>query len=75
MAFQQMSNHIMVCTTYTQDYLSIQKKRKSRSWYAAGYYMLTIGRKSKVVFCPKLILLERYGYFGPVKEADGFYYK
>ncbi len=51
------------------------KEKKSKSWYAAGYYMLTIGRKTKVVFCPKLILLERYGYFGPVKEADGFYYK
>ena len=51
------------------------KENKSKSWYAAGYYMLTIGRKSKVVFCPKLILLDRYGYFGPVKEADGFYYK
>ena len=51
------------------------KERKSRSWYAAGYYMLTVGRKTKTVFCPKLILLERYGYFGPVKEADGFYYK
>lgn len=51
------------------------KERKSRSWYAAGYYMLTIGRKTKIVFCPKLILLERYGYFGPVKAADGFYYK
>ena len=51
------------------------KERKSRSWYAAGYYMLTIGRKSRMVFCPKLILLERYGYLGPVKEADGFYYK
>lgn len=51
------------------------KEKKSRSWYAAGYYMLTVGRKTKVVFCPKLILLERYGYFGPVKTEDGFYYK
>jgi hypothetical protein len=51
------------------------KEKKSKSWYAAGYYMLTIGRKTKIVFCPKLILLERYGYVGPVKEADGFYYK
>lgn len=51
------------------------KEKKSKSWYAAGYYMLTIGRKTKVVFCPKLILLERYSYVGPVKEAGGFYYK
>ena len=51
------------------------KEKKSKSWYAAGYYMLTIGRKTKVVFCPKLILLERYDYFGPVRSADGFVYK
>ena len=51
------------------------QERKSKSWYAAGYYMVTIGRKSKIMHCPKLILLERYGYVGPVREPDGFYYK
>ena len=51
------------------------KEKKSKSWYAAGYYHITIGRRSKIEFCPKLILLERYSFFGPVREADGFYYK
>ena len=51
------------------------KEKKSKSWYAAGYYMVTINRKTKVMFCPKLIILDRYGYVGPVREPDGFYYK
>jgi len=51
------------------------KEKKSRSWYAAGYYKITVGRREKTYFCPKLILLERYGYFGPVKTVDGFYYQ
>ena len=48
------------------------KKAKSKSWYAAGYYQITINNKTKVYFCPKLILLQRYPYFGPVKSKDGF---
>ena len=51
------------------------KERKSRSWYAAGYYQIHVGKKTKIHFCPKLILLERYDYFGPVRTADGFVYK
>ena len=51
------------------------KEKKSRSWYAAGYYKIKIGKKVKMHFCPKLILLERYGYMGPAKSADGFTYK
>ena len=51
------------------------KEKKSKSWYAAGYYMVTINRRTKVMFCPKLIILDRYGYVGPVREPDGFYYK
>ena len=50
------------------------KKGKSKSWYAAGYYQITINNKTKVYFCPKLILLQRYPYFGPVKSKDGFTY-
>ena len=51
------------------------KEKKSKSWYAAGYYMVTINRRTKVMYCPKLIILDRYGYVGPVREPDGFYYK
>lgn len=51
------------------------KKSKSKSWYAAGYYRVTINGQTETHFCPKLILLQRYDYFGPVKTADGFEYK
>lgn len=51
------------------------KKDKSKSWYAAGYYRVTINGVTEIMFCPKLILLQRYDYFGPVKTRDGFEYK
>lgn len=51
------------------------KKNKSKSWYTAGYYRVTINGKTETVFCPKLILLQRYDYTGPVKTPDGFEYK
>jgi len=51
------------------------KDEKSKSWYAAGYYRITINGRTKIQFCPKLIMLERYDYIGPVKTRDGFDYK
>jgi len=51
------------------------KKEKSKSWYAAGYYRVTVNGKTEIMFCPKLIMLQRYDYIGPVKTRDGFEYK
>lgn len=51
------------------------KEEKSKSWYAAGYYRITVNGKTETMFCPKLILLQRYDYIGPVKTRDGFQYK
>ena len=51
------------------------KKPKSKSWYAAGYYRVTVNGNTQTLFCPKLILLQRYDYIGPVKTRDGFEYK
>ena len=51
------------------------KKNKSKSWYAAGYYRVTVNGNTETMFCPKLILLQRYHYMGPVKTRDGFEYK
>lgn len=48
------------------------KLKKSKSWYAAGYYKIKHDNKWKTVFCPKLILLRRYEYIGPEKTKDGF---
>ena len=41
------------------------KTKKSKSWYAAGWYRIKQGRSWDTVFCPKLITLQRYPYSGP----------
>lgn len=41
------------------------REPRSRSWLAAGWYLLRQGRAWTVEFCPKLIMLERYEYQGP----------
>lgn len=49
------------------------KTRKSKSWYAAGWYSIYQNRKWQVVQSPKLITLRRYKHTGPYltkKEAD-----
>jgi len=51
------------------------KKPKSKSWYAAGYYRVTVNGTTEIMFCPKLILLQRYDYMGPAKTRDGFEFK
>ena len=46
------------------------KTKKSKSWFAAGWYQLKKGRKWKVVQDPKLISLERYPYAGPFQSKE-----
>jgi hypothetical protein len=41
------------------------KTRKSKSWFAAGWYQVKKGRNWAVVQDPKLIVLQRYPYQGP----------
>jgi hypothetical protein len=41
------------------------KTRKSKSWYAAGWYKVMQNRTWRVVRNPKLITLQRYPYHGP----------
>ncbi len=46
---------------------------KSKSWFAAGWYLVKTHKKWKPQFCPKLIMLQRYPYHGPFKkEANAF---
>ena len=50
------------------------RDKKSKSWYAAGWFRLQQGRHWETVFCPKLITLERYAHQGPYhteEEANG----
>jgi hypothetical protein len=49
------------------------KTRKSKSWYAAGWYQVMQNRTWQVIRNPKLITLQRYPYHGPFhtdKEAQ-----
>ena len=43
------------------------KSAKSKSLYCAGYYVINFPKIWGKAFCPKLITLERYPYYGPFK--------
>jgi hypothetical protein len=46
------------------------KSRKSKSWYAAGWYVVKQRREWEVVQNPKLITLQRYPYQGPYHTKE-----
>lgn len=46
------------------------KTKKSKSWFAAGWYQVMRGRVWKTVQDPKLITLQRYKYHGPFHTQD-----
>lgn len=43
------------------------KSAKSKSLYCAGYYVINFPKIWGKAFCPKLITLERYPFYGPFK--------
>lgn len=43
------------------------KSSKSKSLYCAGYYVIKFRKGWVKSFCPKLITLERYPFYGPFK--------
>ena len=43
------------------------KSKKSKSLYAAGYYIIHFDKGWVRSFCPKLLTLEKYEYKGPFK--------
>lgn len=46
------------------------KTKKSKSWFAAGWYQVQRGKKWKTVQDPKLIALQRYKYHGPFHTKE-----
>jgi hypothetical protein len=46
------------------------KSAKSKSQYCAGYYIIKFKKGWVRSFCPKLITLERYPYYGPFKTES-----
>jgi hypothetical protein len=41
------------------------KTRKSKCYYAAGWFVINQTQENEVVFCPKYIFVQRYKYIGP----------
>ena len=46
------------------------KTRKSKSWFAAGWYRVCKNKNWRIIQDPKLITLERYPYKGPYKSQQ-----
>ena len=46
------------------------KQAKSKSWFAAGWYLIKQHKTWKAVKNPKLIVLERYSYQGPFHTKE-----
>ena len=46
------------------------KTKKSKSYHAAGWFILSHTQNKEVVFCPKYIFIQRYSYEGPFKTQD-----
>lgn len=46
------------------------KNSKSKSQYCAGHYAIKFRKGWVKGYCPKLITLERYPYYGPFKTDD-----
>ena len=46
------------------------KTAKSKSWYAAGWYLIWQGRRWQLQQSPKLITLQRYRYRGPFRSKE-----
>ena len=43
---------------------------RSRSWLAAGWYLVRQHRDWQIMHCPKLIILQRYPYQGPFRTQQ-----
>jgi hypothetical protein len=46
------------------------KSKKSKSWFAAGWYQVQRGKNWKTIQDPKLIALQRYKYNGPFHSKE-----
>jgi hypothetical protein len=44
------------------------KKKTSKCHYCAGYFVIKFQTEWQIVFCPKLIMINRYQYLGPFKS-------
>lgn len=46
------------------------KLKKSKCYYAAGWFVVDLNGSKQTMFCPKYIFIQRYEYEGPFKTED-----
>lgn len=46
------------------------KTKNSKCHYCAGYFVLKLQDEWQIVFCPKLIMVNRYEFLGPFKSLS-----
>jgi|688.fasta_scaffold169900_6 hypothetical protein len=46
------------------------RQNSSKSWYAAGWYMINQAGHWQPMLCPKKIILDRYPYMGPFHTKE-----
>lgn len=51
------------------------KNNKSKSFFCAGYYAVKLNNEWTAAFCPKLITLNRYEFFGPYRTQQEMQHK
>jgi hypothetical protein len=46
------------------------KTKKSKCYYAAGWFAIDQNGEKQILFCPKFIFIQRYSFAGPFKTKD-----
>jgi len=49
-------------------YAVFTKEQTSKAFFAAGWFIVTRGANRRKMFCPKVLVLQRYPFEGPFKE-------
>jgi hypothetical protein len=53
-----------------QKFAAYTKNKKSKCHYCAGYFVVKFQNEWEVMFCPKLIMINRYEFKGPFKTKS-----
>ena len=46
------------------------KGKKSKCYYAAGWFVINHGDNNELIFCPKYLMIQRYAYQGPFTTKE-----
>jgi hypothetical protein len=51
-------------------FAAFTKTKNSKCHYCAGYFVIKFQNEWQIIFCPKLIMVNRYEFRGPYKSLD-----